>query len=69
MEVHPNVDKKSFIKWKQRDIHEKRETRKQELAAYRTELGINDTLEPLLKDVSDRRGGEGKPVNLAFEHR
>lgn len=23
--VHPNVDKKSFIRWKQRDIHDKRE--------------------------------------------
>ena len=21
IEVHPNVDKKSFIRWKQRDIH------------------------------------------------
>ena len=23
VEVHPNVDKQSFIRWKQRDIHEK----------------------------------------------
>lgn len=27
IEVHPNVDKQSFIKWKQRDIHEKRHER------------------------------------------
>ncbi|PWN17918.1 hypothetical protein BCV69DRAFT_285510 [Microstroma glucosiphilum] len=59
VEVHPNVDKKSFIKWKQRDIHEKRETRKQELAAYRTELGFNDTLEPLLKEITDSTKSQG----------
>ncbi|CCJ31184.1 unnamed protein product [Pneumocystis jirovecii] len=28
IEVHPNVDKRSFIRWKQRDIHEKRQARK-----------------------------------------
>ncbi|ODQ78712.1 hypothetical protein BABINDRAFT_8956 [Babjeviella inositovora NRRL Y-12698] len=31
IEVHPNVDKKSFIKWKQRDIHEKRAQRDQDI--------------------------------------
>lgn len=31
VEVHPNVDKKSFIRWKQRDIHEKRLQRAQQI--------------------------------------
>lgn len=31
IEVHPNIDKRSFIKWKQRDIHEKREQRNSEI--------------------------------------
>lgn len=31
VEVHPNVDKSSFIRWKQRDIHEKRLQRAQQI--------------------------------------
>ncbi|KAG7886319.1 hypothetical protein KL936_004997 [Ogataea polymorpha] len=31
IEVHPNVDKRSFIRWKQRDIHEKRMQRNNEI--------------------------------------
>ncbi|VEU22318.1 DEKNAAC103576 [Brettanomyces naardenensis] len=31
IEVHPNVDKSSFIRWKQRDIHEKRAQREAEV--------------------------------------
>ncbi len=31
IECHPNVDKASFIRWKQRDIHEKREQRKAQI--------------------------------------
>ncbi|ORY84807.1 hypothetical protein BCR37DRAFT_402155 [Protomyces lactucae-debilis] len=44
IEVHPNIDKKSFIKWKQRDIHEKREQRKQQIALYRSEVTMNSAL-------------------------
>lgn len=45
------MDKKSFIRWKQRDIHEKREVRKQELLAYKAELVANAALEPMLNEV------------------
>lgn len=31
VEVHQNVDKRSFIRWKQRDIHEKRMQRQQQI--------------------------------------
>lgn len=38
IEVHPNVDKKSFIKWKQRDIHEKRQQRNLEIKSILLQL-------------------------------
>ncbi|GEQ67857.1 hypothetical protein JCM33374_g1523 [Metschnikowia sp. JCM 33374] len=38
IEVHPNVDKKSFIKWKQRDIHEKRHQRNLEIKSILLQL-------------------------------
>lgn len=52
IEVHPNVDKKSFIRWKQQDIHQKREERKAELDSLRREKDINLILEPMLNNVS-----------------
>lgn len=59
VEVHPNVDKKSFIRWKQRDIHEKRDQRKQELASLRAERDINETLKPMLDVVQKNTEAEG----------
>ncbi|KAF3924883.1 hypothetical protein ABW21_db0206145 [Orbilia brochopaga] len=44
VEVHPNVDKKSFIKWKQRDIHEKREQRARDKESMGLEHIMNDRL-------------------------
>ncbi|GAA6021486.1 hypothetical protein JCM11491_006512 [Sporobolomyces phaffii] len=44
IEVHPNVDKKSMIRWKQRDIHEKREQRRQKLEAFKVEEPMNVSL-------------------------
>ncbi|GEM07172.1 hsp90 co-chaperone cdc37 [Rhodotorula toruloides] len=44
IEVHPNVDKRSMIRWKQRDIHEKREQRKLKLKQFETEVPMNDSL-------------------------
>lgn len=38
VEVHPNVDKRSFIKWKQRDIHEKRQQRNIEIKSILVQL-------------------------------
>lgn len=48
VEVHPNVDKKSFIRWKQRDIHEKRERNR--LRTEQLELNV-ETNEDLIKRV------------------
>ncbi|KAK9467807.1 Cdc37 N terminal kinase binding-domain-containing protein [Lipomyces arxii] len=44
VEVHPNVDKKSFIRWKQRDIHEKRDQRKHEIESLQAENLMNSNL-------------------------
>lgn len=38
VEVHPNVDKRSFINWKQRDIHEKRQQRNIEIKSILVQL-------------------------------
>ncbi|GAA5821631.1 hypothetical protein JCM3770_005707 [Rhodotorula araucariae] len=44
IEVHPNVDKRSMIRWKQRDIHEKREERKLKLKQFEVEVPMNASL-------------------------
>jgi len=44
IEGHPNVDKKSLIRWKQRDIHEKREARNHRIAELEAEVACNDVL-------------------------
>ncbi|OCF76559.1 cell division cycle protein 37 [Kwoniella mangroviensis CBS 8886] len=58
IEEHPNVDKKSMIRWKQRDIHEKREARKLQIAKYKSELSLNSVLRPrievIIKGVADK---------------
>ncbi|KAK7203750.1 Cdc37 N terminal kinase binding-domain-containing protein [Myxozyma melibiosi] len=44
IEVHPNVDKKSFIRWKQQDIHEKRTQRRHEIESLKAENAMNSSL-------------------------
>ncbi|KAH9980343.1 Cdc37 N terminal kinase binding-domain-containing protein [Lactifluus volemus] len=44
IEGHPNVDKKSLIRWKQRDIHEKREARNHQIEELQAEVNCNDVL-------------------------
>ncbi|OLL25418.1 Hsp90 co-chaperone Cdc37 [Neolecta irregularis DAH-3] len=43
-QAHPNVDKKSFIRWKQRDIHEKRAERKRRREHLHKESDMNEQL-------------------------
>lgn len=59
VEVHPNIDKKSFIRWKQRDIHEKREERKAEKDALRAEIDTNNALSPRLDELVQQTKKEG----------
>ena len=51
IEVHPNVDKRSFIRWKQRDIHEKREMRKIQRSHYEAEHRTNVAVAPILEEL------------------
>src|ERR1700761_2616785 len=44
IEVHPNVDKKSFIRAKQNQIHQQRYERKHKIETYKYERIINDGL-------------------------
>lgn len=59
IEVHPNVDKSSFIRWKQRDIHEKREMRKIRRSQLEAEHRTNEAVAPLLKALSEQTKKEG----------
>lgn len=59
IEVHPNVDKNSFIKWKQRDIHEKREMRKIERSQLEAEERTNTDLTPELARLASSTRSEG----------
>ena len=66
IEVHPNIDKKSFIKWKQRDIHEKRELARQQTEEYRKEIRMNTTLreriETMMQALKTRSGDPASDV-------
>ncbi|BEI80698.1 hypothetical protein CcaverHIS002_0112270 [Cutaneotrichosporon cavernicola] len=53
IEEHPNVDKKSMIRWRQRDIHEKREQRRLLILKLNSELALNGVLRPRIVSVLD----------------
>ncbi|KAF4617732.1 hypothetical protein D9613_006127 [Agrocybe pediades] len=53
IEGHPNVDKKSLIRWKQRDIHEKREARKQKIASLKAQIACNQVLLPRITEIAE----------------
>jgi len=62
IEGHPNVDKKSLIRWKQRDIHEKRETRKLHIQALSAEIACNKVLLPRLQSIQAKLSSEPSPL-------
>ncbi|KAI9289884.1 hypothetical protein BC943DRAFT_312826 [Umbelopsis sp. AD052] len=51
IEVHPNVDKRSFIKWKQESIHMERDQRRQKIEFLQNETGRNDRLLKQLNEL------------------
>ncbi|KAJ7134710.1 Cdc37 N terminal kinase binding-domain-containing protein [Mycena epipterygia] len=51
IEGHPNVDKRSLIRWKQRDIHEKREQRKVKIEHFRAQIACNNVLYPRIQSI------------------
>lgn len=66
VEVHPNVDKKSFIKWKQQSIHEKRFQRNQDIKNLETQVGmyasLNKRVDKMLGALKDGRLGDKSEV-------
>ncbi|KAI0320533.1 Cdc37 N terminal kinase binding-domain-containing protein [Amylostereum chailletii] len=53
IEGHPNVDHKSLVRWKQRDIHEKREARNLQIQALSAEIECNKVLLARIKTFHD----------------
>ncbi|TID26149.1 hypothetical protein CANINC_002844 [Pichia inconspicua] len=59
VEVHPNVDKNSFIRWKQRDIHEKRMQREQQIKGLKVQkemyTQLNKRVDDMLAQLNDEQ--------------
>lgn len=66
IEVHPNVDKRSFIRWKQQDIREKRAQRNQEIKTLLVQLTmykkLNDRVDYLLETLKPEELLDNKKV-------
>ncbi|KZT25387.1 hypothetical protein NEOLEDRAFT_1045044, partial [Neolentinus lepideus HHB14362 ss-1] len=58
IEGHPNVDKRSLIR-RQRDIHEKRELRKQRINHIKPEIACNQVLHPRLVSIKEQVAADG----------
>lgn len=67
VEVHPNVDKNSFIRWKQRDIHEKREQREQQIKGLQVQkemyTQLNKRVDDMLLALNDEKLNSEKERN------
>ena len=50
VECHPNIDKASWVRWRQQDIHRKRDERKLEIAKMQQEHKTNEELRKRLLD-------------------
>ncbi|KAH3671638.1 hypothetical protein OGAPHI_000343 [Ogataea philodendri] len=64
VEVHPNVDKKSFIKWKQRDIHEKRIQRDNQIKGLKIQkemyTRLNARVDKMISTLGNALANESK---------
>lgn len=75
IEVHPNVDKRSFIKWKQQSIHETRMKRDQDIKNLETQTSmyscLNKRVDKLLQSLQDQdlvqRETISKFLNVNFD--
>ncbi|KUI62873.1 Hsp90 co-chaperone Cdc37 [Cytospora mali] len=74
VEVHPNVDKRSFIRARQNQIHMEREQRKNQIVTLKYERQINDALiqrissllNSLKAHAADAESGKRNPGEIAF---
>ncbi|KAF8645171.1 hypothetical protein AX16_007998 [Volvariella volvacea WC 439] len=62
IEGHPNVDKRSLIRWKQRDIHEKREARKYKISHLEAQIACNKVLLPRITEISKKLNDDSADV-------
>ncbi|QKX64233.1 uncharacterized protein TRUGW13939_11406 [Talaromyces rugulosus] len=71
VEVHPNVDKRSFIRAKQNQIHQQREQRRHEIETLKYERIINDGLleriDKLLGALQRHEDSNRDPEQLVFQ--
>ena len=75
IEVHPNVDKTSFIRWKQRDIHEKRMEREHQIKGLKVQkemyTQLNKRVDFLLAALGDNdlsvEGTRNSMLNSKFD--
>ncbi|TLS30745.1 hypothetical protein PpBr36_03363 [Pyricularia pennisetigena] len=75
IEVHPNVDKRSFIRAKQNQIHMERAQRKQQIETLKYERIVNDgllkrisaLLASLRAHAADAASGAKNPAEVAFQ--
>lgn len=70
VEVHPNVDKRSFIRAKQNQIHQQREQRRHDIKTLKYERIINDGLlsriDKLLETLKKHEDSSASPDELLF---
>ncbi|PYI25110.1 hypothetical protein BP00DRAFT_384870 [Aspergillus indologenus CBS 114.80] len=71
IEVHPNVDKRSFIRAKQAQIHQQRVQRRHEIQTFKYERIINDGLlariDKLLTLLRQNEGSSKSPEEFVFQ--
>lgn len=71
IEVHPNVDKRSFIRAKQSQIHQQREQRRHDIRTFKYERIINDGLlsriDTLLKSLKEHENSSRSPEEVVFQ--
>jgi cell division cycle protein 37 len=71
IEVHPNVDKRSFIRAKQAQIHQERERRRHQIKTLKYERIINDGLmlriDRLLTALKSHKGSDQSVDALVFQ--
>jgi cell division cycle protein 37 len=71
IEVHPNVDKRSFIRAKQAQIHQQREQRRHDIKTLKYERIINDGLlsriDKLLDSLKQHEDSSASPEQFIFQ--
>src|ERR1700712_2019536 len=71
IEVHPNVDKRSFIRAKQNQIHQERSHRRHQIETLKYERVINDGLlsriDALLAALNGHKSSDRSPDELVFQ--